>query len=118
MTSFRDKLKEIRQEERSERIPLTDEELGLNDGSELYLKARDDLARYIEQLMLDFTSETPSFHVHHGFFEALQGNRPTGAILIASIGPDQVRWEYGTDGAMTLIPLCRSRLRLSCTTGL
>ena len=69
MTSFRDKLKEIRHEERSERIPLTDEELGLNDGSELFLKARDDLARFIEHLMRDFTSETPSFHVNHGFFE-------------------------------------------------
>ncbi len=42
--------------------------------------------------------------LHHGFFELLQGNRPTPGIMIASIGPDQVRWEYGTDGAMTLIP--------------
>jgi hypothetical protein len=41
---------------------------------------------------------------HHGFFEALQGNRHTGGIPIASIGPEQVMWEYGTDDAITLIP--------------
>ena len=42
--------------------------------------------------------------LHHGFFETLQGNRPTDGIGIASIGPDQLRWEYGTDDAITLIP--------------
>lgn len=42
--------------------------------------------------------------MHHGFFEVLQGSQPTPGIMIASIGPEQVRWEYGTDGAMTLIP--------------
>ncbi len=26
--------------------------------------------------------------LHHGFFEALQGNRATGGLLIASIGPE------------------------------
>lgn len=42
--------------------------------------------------------------LHHGFFEVLQGNTPTPGIMIASIGPEHVRWEHGTDGAMTLIP--------------
>lgn len=42
--------------------------------------------------------------LHHGFFELLQGNRPTPGPFIASIGPEQVRWEHGTDGAFTLIP--------------
>jgi len=41
---------------------------------------------------------------HHGFFETLQGNRPTPRIGIQSIGPDHVRWEYGTDDAITIIP--------------
>lgn len=42
--------------------------------------------------------------LHHGFFEVLQGNRATPGLGIASIGPDHVRWEYGTDDAITLIP--------------
>lgn len=41
---------------------------------------------------------------HHGFFEILQGSRPTPGIGIQSIGPDQVRWEYGTDDAITVLP--------------
>lgn len=41
---------------------------------------------------------------HHGFFELLQGNRATGGIGIASIGPEHVMWEYGTDDAITLLP--------------
>lgn len=40
---------------------------------------------------------------HHGFFEALQGNTPTPGMFINSIGPDHVRWEYGTDPAFTVI---------------
>ena len=41
---------------------------------------------------------------HHGLFETLQGNRPTEGIGIHSIGPQHVRWEYGTDDAVTIIP--------------
>jgi hypothetical protein len=41
---------------------------------------------------------------HHGAFETLQGNTTTPGLFIASIGPEHVRWEYGTDGAFTLIP--------------
>lgn len=42
--------------------------------------------------------------IHHGFFEILQGNTPTESFFINSIGPGQQMWEYGTDGAFTLIP--------------
>lgn len=42
--------------------------------------------------------------LHHGFFETLQGNAATPGVLIESIGPDHVRWEYGTDGAFSIIP--------------
>ncbi|MFX1520998.1 MAG: hypothetical protein ACFFCD_13865 [Promethearchaeota archaeon] len=40
----------------------------------------------------------------HGFFEVLQGNTPTGGILIDAIGPEQQRWLYGGESAITLIP--------------
>jgi hypothetical protein len=42
--------------------------------------------------------------LHHGFFEALQGNVPTGGWGIASIGEAQRAWEGGSDAAVTLIP--------------
>jgi len=42
--------------------------------------------------------------LHHGFFEALQGNVPTGGWGIASIGEAQRAWEGGSDAAITLIP--------------
>jgi len=41
---------------------------------------------------------------HHGLFETLQGNQPTEGIGIHSIGPQHVRWEHGTDDAVTVIP--------------
>lgn len=41
---------------------------------------------------------------HHGLFEALQGNRPTPGLGIHSIGPEHVRWAYGTDDAITILP--------------
>ena len=41
---------------------------------------------------------------HHGFFELLQGNRATPGLGIHSIGAEQVRWAYGTDDAITVIP--------------
>jgi hypothetical protein len=41
----------------------------------------------------------------HGMFEALQGNRPTGAPAgIPAIGDDMMWWEHGTEDAFTLIP--------------
>jgi len=41
----------------------------------------------------------------HGLFEALQGNRPTGAPAgIQAIGDDIKWWEHGTEDAFTVIP--------------
>jgi hypothetical protein len=42
--------------------------------------------------------------LHHGVFEILQGNRATPGVGIHSIGPEQMRWAYGTDDAITVIP--------------
>jgi hypothetical protein len=41
---------------------------------------------------------------HHGFFEALQGSRPTPGLFIQAIGPAQLFWPHGTEDAFTLIP--------------
>lgn len=41
---------------------------------------------------------------HHGFFEALQGSRPTPGWIIQAIGPDQRMWIHGTEEAFTLVP--------------
>lgn len=40
----------------------------------------------------------------HGIFEILQGNTPTGSLIIQAIGPDQQLWQYGTEEAFTLLP--------------
>ena len=40
----------------------------------------------------------------HGFFEVLQGNKPTDGILIQAIGPEHQMWMYGGEEAITLIP--------------
>ena len=40
----------------------------------------------------------------HGFFEALQGNVPTGGMFIAAIGEAQKMWEHGNEYAFSLIP--------------
>lgn len=40
----------------------------------------------------------------HGFFEALQGNVPTGGFFIAAIGEAHQMWPHGTEPAFTLIP--------------
>lgn len=72
MNSFRDKLKEIRslkEEEHRNRVPLTDDELGLNDGTVEYFLAREEVAHQIEVLMSEFVAETPRFAISRGFFE-------------------------------------------------
>ncbi len=72
MTTFREKLKEVRisQEEAiRNRVPLTDEELGLSDVPSLAIVARDELTRHIESLMEEFIQESPVFSIHRGFFE-------------------------------------------------
>jgi hypothetical protein len=40
----------------------------------------------------------------HGIFEALQGNNPTGGLIIQAIGPAKRFWEHGTEEAFTLVP--------------
>ncbi|NOK58911.1 MAG: hypothetical protein GFH27_549301n61 [Chloroflexi bacterium AL-W] len=42
----------------------------------------------------------------HGFFETLQGNTPTGGLLINAIsaGNSWTRWTEGGEGAFTIIP--------------
>ena len=42
--------------------------------------------------------------VNHGFFEFLQGNKPTGGLLIYAIGEAQRFWPLGGELAFTLIP--------------
>ena len=72
MNSFRDKLKEIRSKEEARvrrRIPLTDDELGLNDGTERALFVRGEIVKAVERLMADFISEATAFTVTRGFFE-------------------------------------------------
>jgi hypothetical protein len=40
----------------------------------------------------------------HGIFEILQGNTPTGGLIIQAIGPGHQMWHYGTEEAFTIIP--------------
>jgi len=40
----------------------------------------------------------------HGFFEALQGNTPTGGLVIDAIGEAHRMWLHGNEPAFTLIP--------------
>jgi len=42
--------------------------------------------------------------MNHGFFEALQGNTPTGGLIVQAIGKHDRMWVYGTEEAFTLIP--------------
>ena len=42
--------------------------------------------------------------INHGFFEILQGNKPTNGFLINAIGEAQRFWPEGTEPAFTLIP--------------
>jgi len=42
--------------------------------------------------------------VNHGFFEFLQGYKPTGGLVINAIGEAQRFWVGGTEPAFTLIP--------------
>jgi hypothetical protein len=42
--------------------------------------------------------------VNHGLFELLQGNTPTGGLVINAIGEAQRFWVEGTEPAFTLIP--------------
>jgi uncharacterized membrane protein YjjP (DUF1212 family) len=41
---------------------------------------------------------------NHGFFEALQGWKPTGGLIIRAIAEDQFRYIQGSEEAFTIIP--------------
>ncbi len=72
MTSFREKLKEIRASEADRarhRVPLSDHELGLDQPAEKFLSARGELVQELERLMNEFIAESPMFEIGHGFFE-------------------------------------------------
>ena len=40
----------------------------------------------------------------HGLFEVLQGNKPTGGLVVHAIGEQNRMWAYGTEDAFSLIP--------------
>lgn len=42
--------------------------------------------------------------MNHGFFEFLQGNKPTDGLVIQAIGPGQRFWVLGTEEAFTILP--------------
>ena len=42
--------------------------------------------------------------MNHGFFELLQGNAPTGGLVIQAIGEAQRFWALGTEEAFTMLP--------------
>lgn len=42
--------------------------------------------------------------INHGFFEFLQGNKPTDGLIIQAIGEAQRFWPLGTEEAFTIIP--------------
>lgn len=72
MTSFREKLKEIRnseQERQRQRVPRSDHELGLDSSATNCLVARGELVKHLEKLMQDVIAEAPMFEIGHGFFE-------------------------------------------------
>jgi hypothetical protein len=41
---------------------------------------------------------------NHGFFEALQGNRPTNGLIVHAIGEAHRMWVHGTEDAFTVVP--------------
>ena len=42
--------------------------------------------------------------VDHGIFEILQGNQLTESLVVNAIGPDQIMWKHGGEGAFTILP--------------
>lgn len=42
--------------------------------------------------------------MNHGFFEILQGSKPTNGLIIQAIGEGQRFWPLGTEEAFTLVP--------------
>jgi len=56
--------------------------------------------------------------MNHGFFEFLQGNVPTGGLVLQAIGPAQRFWERGTEEAFSIIPTFLASGLLSMLVGL
>src|SRR5512143_176702 len=56
--------------------------------------------------------------MNHGLFELLQGNTPTGGLVIQAIGPAQRFWERGTEEAFTVMPTFLAAGLLSMLVGL
>ena len=56
--------------------------------------------------------------MNHGFFEFLQGNKPTNGLIIQAIGPAQRFWTLGTEEAFTILPTFRLAGLLSMLVGL
>ncbi len=56
--------------------------------------------------------------MNHGFFEFLQGNVPTGGLVLQAIGPAQRFWERGTEEAFSIIPTFLASGLLSMFVGL
>jgi hypothetical protein len=42
--------------------------------------------------------------ISHGFFEAIQGNTPTGGMFISAVGETHRMWEHGNEYAFTVVP--------------
>lgn len=42
--------------------------------------------------------------INHGFFEFLQGNKPTESLVIQAIGEEHRFWPQGTEEAFTILP--------------
>ena len=56
--------------------------------------------------------------MNHGFFEFLQGNVPTGGLVLQAIGPAQRFWERGTEEAFSILPTFLASGLLSMLVGL
>ena len=56
--------------------------------------------------------------MNHGLFEFLQGNTPTGGLVIQAIGPAQRFWERGTEEAFSIVPNFMASGLLSMLVGL
>ncbi len=56
--------------------------------------------------------------MNHGFFEFLQGNTPTGGLVLQAIGPAQRFWERGTEEAFSILPTFLASGLLSMLVGL
>lgn len=42
--------------------------------------------------------------INHGLFEAMQGWKPTGGLVVQAIGAAQRMWPHGTEEALTVVP--------------